>query len=61
LPPLLLAGARFNDDDAVNAFERVWTELVVRLKGDTWRLTDSLVAELRGKGYPKLLAGHSQR
>jgi len=58
---LLPAGARFNDDDAVNTFERVWTELVVRHKGDTWKLTDNLVAELRGKGYPKLLVGHNLR
>ena len=61
IAPLLPAGVRFNDDDAVNAFERVWTELVVRLKGDGWKLTDKVIAELRGKGYPKLLLGHDQR
>lgn len=61
IAPLLPAGVRFNDDDAVNAFERVWTDLIVRLKGDAWKLTDKAVAELRGKGYPKLLVGHDQR
>jgi len=50
-----------NDDDAVAAFECVWTELVVRLKGDRWKLTDKVIAELRGKGYPELLVGHDQR
>jgi hypothetical protein len=58
---LLPPGSRFNDDDAVAAFERVWTELVVRLKGDGWKLTDKVIAELRGKSYPKLLVGHDRR
>ncbi len=61
IAPLLPAGVRFNDDDAVNAFERVWTDLIVRLKGGAWKLTDKVVAELRGKGYPMLLIGHDQR
>jgi len=34
IAPLLPAGVRFNDDDAIDAFGRVWSELVVRLKGD---------------------------
>jgi predicted nucleotidyltransferase component of viral defense system len=59
--PLLPAGVRFEDDDAIAAFDRVWTELVVRLKGDGWKLTDKVIAELRGKGYPKLLLAHDQR
>lgn len=54
--PLLPAGVRFRDDDAIDAFERVWFELVVRLKGDAWKLTDKVVAELRKKDYPTLLA-----
>lgn len=53
--PLLPAGVRFNDDDAVDAFGRVWSELVIRLKGDPWKLTEQVVAELREKGYPSLL------
>ena len=61
IAPLLPAGVRFNDDDAVNAFERVWTELIVRLQGDAWKLTEKVIAELRGKGYPTLLVGHDQR
>ncbi|HEX7326059.1 MAG TPA: hypothetical protein VF292_12010 [Rhodanobacteraceae bacterium] len=55
IAPLLPAGVRFNDDDAIDAFERVWLALVVRLKGGSWKLTDKVVAELRGKGYPTLL------
>lgn len=55
IAPLLPAGVRFNDNDAIDAFGRVWSELVVRLKGDAWKLTDKVVAELRERGYPTLL------
>jgi hypothetical protein len=53
--PLLVAGIRFNDDDAIAAFETVWTELIVKVKGDTWKLTDKAIEESRQKRYPKLL------
>ena len=53
--PLLPAGVRFNDDDAMQAFERVWTELIARIKGDAWKLTDKVLEELRAKRYPGLL------
>lgn len=55
IAPLLPAGVRFNDDDAVQAFERVWTELITRIKGDAWKLTDKALEELRTKKYPGLL------
>ena len=54
--PLLPAGVRFNDDDAMQAFERVWTELITRIKGDAWKLTDKVLEELRVKKYPGLLS-----
>ena len=53
--PLLPAGVRFNDDDAMQAFERVWTDLIARIKGDAWKLTDKVLEELRAKRYPGLL------
>jgi len=53
--PLLPAGVRFSADDAIEAFGKVWKELIVRLKGDAWKLTDRAVQELREKKYPKLL------
>lgn len=31
-------GARFNDDDALDAFERGWFRPVARLKGNVWKL-----------------------
>ncbi len=53
--PLLPAGVRFSEDDAIEAFGKVWKELVVSIKGDAWKLTDKAVEELREKKYPKLL------
>ncbi len=53
--PLLPAGVRFSEDDAIDAFGKVWKELVVRIKGDAWKLTDKAVGELREKKYPQLL------
>lgn len=53
--PLLPSGVRFTDDDAIAAFGRVWNELVTRIKGDAWKLTDKAVEELRQKKYPALL------
>jgi hypothetical protein len=45
--PLLSAGVRFSDDDAIAAFERVWTELIVKIKGDAWKVTDKAIEEMR--------------
>lgn len=53
--PLLPAGVRFSQDDAIEAFGRVWSRLIVRIKGDPWKTTESAVEELRQKKYPKLL------
>jgi len=53
--PLLPAGVRFSDEDAIEAFGRVWKGLIIRIMGDAWKLTDKAVEELREKKYPKLL------
>jgi hypothetical protein len=53
--PLLPAGIRFNDDDALLAFDRVWRDLVARIKGDAWKLTRKAIEEMRQKKYPDLL------
>lgn len=55
IAPLLPAGVRFHDDDALQAFEGVWTKLIMRIKGDAWKLTDRALEELRMKKYPGLL------
>jgi len=56
IAPLLPAGVRFNDDDAMQAFERVWKELIALIKGDAWKLTDKVLDDLRTKKYPGLLS-----
>lgn len=53
--PLLPAGIRFNDDDAMVAFEHVWRTLIARIKGDPWKLSESVLEALREKRYPGLL------
>jgi hypothetical protein len=59
IAPLLSAGTRFGDDDALQAFERVWAELIVRLKGDAWKLTDKAIEELRRTRHPTLALSHA--
>lgn len=56
IAPLLPAGIRFNDDDAILAFEHVWTELITHIKGDAWKSTDGALEVLRAKKYPGLLS-----
>jgi predicted nucleotidyltransferase component of viral defense system len=55
IAPLLPAGIRFNDGDALQAFERVWRDLIARIKGDAWKLTGKAIEEMRQKKYPNLL------
>lgn len=53
--PLLPVGVPFSDRDAIQAFERVWTLLIARIKGDSWKMTETVLAELRKAKYPDLL------
>lgn len=53
--PLMPSGVQFSDDDAIEAFGRIWKELVTRIDGDAWKLTYEAVEELRQKRYPALL------
>ncbi len=55
IDPLLPTGVRFTDADAIDAFSKVWTELVTRIKGDAWKLSDKVIEEFRQKKYPGLL------
>lgn len=52
---LLPADIRFNNDDAITAFNHVWTELITRIKGEPWKLSEQLINELRNGKLPKLL------
>lgn len=53
--PLLPAGVTFTEDDAIDAFGMVWTELLGRLKGESWKLSAMAVEQLRQGKYPNLL------
>ena len=53
--PMLPAGITFDDDEAVAAVGRVWTELVPRLHGDPWKLSDEYIEAVRAKRYPGFL------
>lgn len=55
IAPLLPAGVQFSDGDAMNAFKNVWTELVARIKGDPWKLSEQVIDELRNGKMPDLL------
>lgn len=55
IAPLLPAGIRFNDDDALPAFERVWNVLIARMTGDAWKQTEKAIDALRQSRYPGLL------
>jgi predicted nucleotidyltransferase component of viral defense system len=55
IAPLLPPGVHFHEDDAVAAFESIWTTLITKIKGDTWKQTDRAIEELRQKKYPGLL------
>jgi hypothetical protein len=55
IAPLLPAGIQFNDAAAIDAFGNVWRELVTRIKGDPWKLTEQVIDELRRANMPNLL------
>jgi predicted nucleotidyltransferase component of viral defense system len=57
IAPLLPAGVSFTDHNAAQAFEKVWIQLIARIKGEPWKMTEAVVAELRKAKYPDLLAG----
>ena len=58
IAPLLPAGIRYNDNDALRAFERVWRDLIARIAGNAWKLTEKAIEEMRQRKYPDLLREH---
>ena len=53
--PLLPAGIEFTDTHAIAAFNRVWTLLIARIKGEAWKSGAEAITELRNKKHPLLL------
>ena len=57
--PLLPVGVDFGEAEAIEAFECIWTELIARIDGAAWKLSDTVIAELRQRRYPNLFADRS--
>jgi predicted nucleotidyltransferase component of viral defense system len=57
IAPLLPVGIRFDEGVALTAFARIWRELIARIPGAAWKLTESVVEGLRQRRYPGLLGG----
>ena len=55
IAPLLPTGVRYDESDAVEAFNVIWTRLIMRLKGEPWKSSAEAIAELRVKRFPGLL------
>lgn len=55
ITPLLPAGVHFTDTHAMDAFNRVWTLLISRIKGEAWKSSADAITELRNKKHPLLL------
>jgi hypothetical protein len=55
IEPLLPVGVRFDDSVAVEAFNAVWRHFIGRLRGDAWRLSADVIAQLRPR-FAGLLA-----
>jgi predicted nucleotidyltransferase component of viral defense system len=57
IAPLLPAGVSFTDADALAAFGKVWGELIMRLPGDPWKSSKTVIDEIRKTKIPALLSG----
>lgn len=56
-----LLDCRFDDADAVKAFERVWGELVSQLSGESWKSSHSIIDTILATTIPDLLDGVERR
>lgn len=52
---ILPASVQYDENEAVRAFEQVWSELVIRMPGDAWKSSAKTVATLRQQKFPTLL------
>jgi predicted nucleotidyltransferase component of viral defense system len=55
IAPLLPGGITFTEDDAIDAFGKIWMKLVARIKGDPWKLSEQVIDGLRNGKMPNLL------
>ena len=54
IAPLLPAGVRFTDEDAIVAFGKVWSKLIVKIKGDPWKRSEEVIDKMRKEKIPTL-------
>ena len=52
---MLAADVVYGDDDALEAFERVWFGLIAGLHGEQWHKSEAVINEFRSTSLPKLL------
>jgi predicted nucleotidyltransferase component of viral defense system len=55
IEPFLPSGVSFTEKEAIEAFEHIWQNLIVRIKGAQWKLTGKVIAQLRQGKYSELL------
>lgn len=55
IAPLLPAGIVYDEKASIGAFNSVWRKLILRIEGDSWKLTEQVIGELRKNRYPELL------
>ncbi len=55
IAPLLPAGVHYGEKEALVAFEQVWRTLIVRIKGEPWKLTERAIEEIRATKIPEFL------
>jgi len=61
ITPLLPAGVTFTDGQAIDAFERIWRELVSRIEGEPWKLSARNIEKIRTSipGFLEKDSGHA--
>jgi predicted nucleotidyltransferase component of viral defense system len=57
IAPLLPPGVSFTEADALAAFGKVWRELIRRIPGEPWKLTNAAIDEIRRTKFPDFLSG----
>jgi len=57
IAPLLPVGVEFDDDAAIVAFGRIWSELIGRIPGNSWKSTKTVIEAIRRSKIPTLLDG----
>lgn len=55
IAPLLPASVSYDQNDAIEAFNRTWRELISQIPGDSWKLSEEKITALQNSKHPTLL------